>query len=142
MENTKITVCPLTANKTTANGNTYSLEALQALANGFHEDVGQGKHFLGGILSVPDLRAEYGIDLGKVSHEITDLRVEGDSLIAELTILGTQMGKLVKDLFSAGVALPTSICCTGRVVEEDGKKTVREQKFNGVNFFYPFGQKV
>ena len=48
------------------------------------------------------------VNLGNVSHLITDLWWEGDDLLGKIEILGTPSGNILKELFKSGVAVGIS----------------------------------
>ena len=48
------------------------------------------------------------VNLDKVSHLITDLKVEDNNVMGKATILGTPMGEIVKGLLEGGVQLGVS----------------------------------
>ena len=54
------------------------------------------------------------VNLDKVSHLITDLRMEGNDVVGKATILDTPMGQIVKGLLEGGVNLGMSIV-TGKL---------------------------
>ena len=76
-----------------------------------------------GELNHPDGPA---INLDKVSHRITNLRWEGNSVVGKALILDTPMGNIVKGLIKGGVKLGVSSRGMGSVESKDGSSYVRE----------------
>jgi hypothetical protein len=66
------------------------------------------------------------INLDKVSHRITNLRWEGNSVVGKALILDTPMGNIVKGLIKGGVKLGVSSRGMGSVESKDGTSYVRE----------------
>lgn len=76
-----------------------------------------------GELNHPDGPA---INLDKVSHRITNLRWEGNSVVGKALILDTPMGNIVKGLIKGGVKLGVSSRGMGSVESKNGTSYVRE----------------
>ena len=66
------------------------------------------------------------VNLDKVSHLITDLKMEGNDVIGKAQILDTPMGKIVKGLLSGGVRLGVSTRGMGSLVSRNGVNYVKE----------------
>lgn len=66
------------------------------------------------------------INLDKVSHRITNLRWEGNSVVGKALILDTPMGNIVKGLIKGGVKLGVSSRGMGSVESKNGTSYVRE----------------
>ena len=66
------------------------------------------------------------VNLDKVSHLITDLKMEGNDVIGKAQILDTPMGKIVKGLLSGGVRLGVSTRGMGSLESRNGVNYVKE----------------
>ena len=66
------------------------------------------------------------VNLDKVSHLITDLKMEGKDVIGKAQILDTPMGKIVKGLLSGGVRLGVSTRGMGSLENRNGVNYVKE----------------
>jgi hypothetical protein len=66
------------------------------------------------------------VNLDKVSHLITDLRLEGNNVVGKAQILDTPMGKIVKGLLDGGVQLGVSTRGMGSLEQKNGVMYVRE----------------
>ena len=66
------------------------------------------------------------VNLDKVSHLITDLKVEGNDVIGKAQILDTPMGKIVKGLLEGGVQLGVSTRGMGSLENRNGVAYVKD----------------
>ncbi len=66
------------------------------------------------------------VNLDKVSHLITDLKLEGNNVIGKAQILDTPMGKIVKGLLEGGVQLGVSTRGMGSLEQRNGVMYVKE----------------
>jgi len=66
------------------------------------------------------------VNLDKVSHLITDLKLEGNDVIGKAQILDTPMGKIVKGLLEGGVQLGVSTRGMGSLETRNGVNYVKE----------------
>lgn len=66
------------------------------------------------------------INLDKVSHLISDLRMEGNNVIGRAKILETPMGKIAKNFIEEGVRLGVSSRGLGSLVEKNGIMEVQD----------------
>lgn len=66
------------------------------------------------------------VNLDKVSHLITDLRMEGNNVIGKAKILDTPMGMIVQGLLEGGVQLGVSTRGMGSLVEKNGVMYVND----------------
>ena len=66
------------------------------------------------------------VNLDKVSHLITDLRLEGNDVVGRAQILDTPMGRIVKGLLEGGVQLGVSSRGMGSLVERNGVMYVQD----------------
>ena len=66
------------------------------------------------------------VNLDKVSHLITDLKLEGTDVVGKAQILDTPMGKIVKGLLEGGVQLGVSTRGMGSLESRNGVMYVKE----------------
>jgi hypothetical protein len=66
------------------------------------------------------------VNLDKVSHLITDLRMEGNDVMGKAQILDTPMGQIVKGLLEGGVQLGVSTRGMGSLEQRNGVNYVRD----------------
>jgi hypothetical protein len=66
------------------------------------------------------------VNLDKVSHLITDLKLEGNDVIGKAQILDTPMGKIVKGLLDGGVQLGVSTRGMGSLEQKNGAMYVKD----------------
>jgi len=66
------------------------------------------------------------VNLDKVSHLITDLKLEGNDVIGRAQILDTPMGKIVKGLLEGGVQLGVSTRGMGSLENRNGVAYVKD----------------
>ena len=66
------------------------------------------------------------VNLDKVSHLITDLKLEGNDVVGKAQILDTPMGKIVKGLLEGGVQLGVSTRGMGSLETRNGVNYVKE----------------
>ena len=66
------------------------------------------------------------VNLDKVSHLITDLKIEGNNVIGRAQILDTPMGKIVKGLLEGGVQLGVSTRGMGSLEQRNGVTYVKD----------------
>jgi hypothetical protein len=105
-ENHKLTVPVLKSNVINLNGRMYTDECLNQMVAAFKENAAEG-HPMFGELGYPDGRSFTSLD--KVSHQITELYAEGDTLFAELTVLDTPKGEELKTMIGDIVFRPRLI---------------------------------
>lgn len=70
-----------------------------------------------GIFGELDHPQTLNINLDRISHAITDLRMEGSNAVGRAKILGTPMGSIAKELIKSGVRLGVSSRGAGTVNE-------------------------
>ena len=66
------------------------------------------------------------VNLDKVSHLITDLRMEGNNVMGKARILNTPMGKIVQGLLEGGVQLGVSTRGMGSLEQRNGVMYVKD----------------
>ena len=97
------------------NGRIYRLPVLTREVNKFIEEKINQNRAVGELDHPPTPQ----INLDRVSHKITDLRIEGNDVIGTATILNTPTGKIVQALLEGGVSLGVSTRGLGDL-ESDG----------------------
>jgi len=103
------------------NGRIYESNVLHpAVERYIEEQVKTGRAV--GELNHPDGPT---INLDKVSHLITSLRIEGSNVIGKAKILDTPMGKIVKGLLEGGVKLGVSSRGMGSLETRNGVNYVK-----------------
>lgn len=98
------------------NGRVYPLTEITAA-------VKAGQHIItesNGIMGELDHPQTLSINLDRVSHIITELRVEGSNAIGKAKLLNTPMGNIAKELVKSGVAIGVSSRGAGAVNESGG----------------------
>lgn len=86
------------------NGRIYPKSIMEAAVGKYYNEQVKTKRAVG-ELNHPDGPT---VNLDKVSHLITDLKLEGDNVVGKATILDTPMGQIVKGLLEGGVQLGVS----------------------------------
>ena len=66
------------------------------------------------------------VNLERVSHMITSLTPDGKNFIGEAKIIGTPMGKIVKNLMDEGAKLGVSSRGMGSLEQKNGANYVRD----------------
>jgi hypothetical protein len=66
------------------------------------------------------------VNLDKVSHLITDLKMENNNVMGKARILDTPMGQIVKGLLEGGVQLGVSTRGMGSLEQRDGVMFVKD----------------
>jgi hypothetical protein len=64
--------------------------------------------------------------LDKVSHKITELKIEGNNVMGKARILDTPMGNIVKGLLEGGVQLGVSTRGMGSLEQRNGAMYVKD----------------
>ena len=104
------------------NGRIYPKATMEGAVNKYVTDqVKTGRAV--GELNHPDGPT---INLDKVSHLITDLRMEGNNVMGKARILETPMGKIVKGLLEGGVQLGVSTRGMGSLEQRNGVMYVKD----------------
>ena len=82
---------------TTQTGRLYPKEVVEEAMNEYRSNIDDGIAF--GELGTGDsVRAES--NLSKISHRVTDMRFDGDDLYAEIEIMSTPYGDMLKELLA------------------------------------------
>ena len=66
------------------------------------------------------------VNLQNVSHNVTKMGWEGDSLPGDVEVLGTPAGNILKELFKSGITLGISSRGMGTTRESEGKTLVND----------------
>lgn len=103
----------LKSNTVNLNGRMYTDECLEQIVTQFKQKVSDGVPMFG-ELGYPE-SADF-TSLDRVSHQVENLQVEGDTLFAEIKILDTPKGKELKTLLHGVVFRPRMI---GHVLEDN-----------------------
>lgn len=111
-----------TAEEPNRNNRVYSKTVMEKAVNKYvKEQVKTGRAV--GELNHPDGPT---INLDKVSHRITDLRMEGNNVMGKAFILDTPNGQIVKGLLDGGVRLGVSTRGMGSLEKRNGINYVKE----------------
>jgi len=110
------------ADKKNRNGRIYPKAIMENAVNKYVEDQVSKKRAVG-ELNHPEGPT---VNLDKVSHLITDLKLEGTDVVGKAQILDTPMGKIVKGLLEGGVQLGVSTRGMGSLVNRNGVAYVGE----------------
>jgi len=104
------------------NGRVYPKAIMERAVNKYVTEQVSKKRAVG-ELNHPDGPT---VNLDKVSHLITDLRMEGNDVMGKAQILDTPMGKIVKGLLEGGVQLGVSTRGMGSLEQRNGVAYVRD----------------
>lgn len=95
------------------NGRNYPLNEIANAVKFVQEKIEEGQP-IAGELNHPD---HLQIDLERVSHVITEIRMDGNNAVGKAKLLNTPMGNIAKGLVEGGVRLGVSSRGTGNVNE-------------------------
>ena len=104
------------------NGRIYPREVMeQAVAKYVDEQVSKDR-------AVGELNHPEGptVNLDKVSHKITELKIEGSNVMGRASILNTPNGMVVKGLLDGGVQLGVSTRGMGSLQNQNGAMIVKD----------------
>ena len=110
------------ADQKNRNGRIYPKPIMEKAVNTYVENQVSKKRAVG-ELNHPEGPT---VNLDKVSHFITDLKLEGNNVIGKAQILDTPMGKIVKGLLEGGVQLGVSTRGMGSLEQRNGVMYVKE----------------
>ncbi len=107
------------------NGRVYPKETLMREAKKYSDSFVQERRALG-ELDHPDSSV---VNLNNVSHNVLDMKFQGDDLIGTVEVLSTPAGNILKELFKSGIKLGISSRGMGSVKEvmREGGNTVEVQ---------------
>ena len=106
------------------NGRVYPKDILMREAKKYFENfIGQKRAM--GELDHPESSV---VNLANVSHNISDMKWNGDDLVGTVEVLGTPAGNILKELFRSGIKLGISSRGMGSVetVNEAGEDDTQE----------------
>ena len=95
------------------NGRNYPKSEIEKAVNVINERLATGESIMGEL----DHPQTLSINLDRVSHVLTEAKMEGSNAIGKMKIVDTPMGNIARTLISAGVKLGVSSRGTGRVAE-------------------------
>lgn len=93
------------------NQRVYPVTEISRAVNTINESIRRGESILGEA----DHPEELTINLDRVSHMITEMRMDGNNGIGKLKIVPTPMGNIIKTLLESGVKLGVSSRGSGNV---------------------------
>ena len=107
------------------NGRVYPKETLMREAKKYSESFVRERRALG-ELDHPDSSV---VNLNNVSHNVLDMKFQGDDLVGTVEVLSTPAGNILKELFKSGIKLGISSRGMGSVKEvmREGDNTVEVQ---------------
>jgi hypothetical protein len=100
-----------------ANGRVYPVREIERAVNAVNEQIKNGHPILGEVDHPDDLK----INLDRVSHVITEMKMDGANGFGKLKIIPTPMGQLITTMLESGVKLGVSSRGSGNVSEHDGR---------------------
>lgn len=104
------------------NGRVYPKSIMENAVNKYVKEQVEQKRAVG-ELNHPEGPT---VNLDKVSHLITDLKMEGNDVVGKAQILDTPMGKIVQGLLEGGVRLGVSTRGMGSIENRNGTNYVRD----------------
>ena len=104
------------------NGRIYPKPIMEKAVNKYVKEQVNAKRAVG-ELNHPDGPT---VNLDKVSHLITDLKMEGSDVMGKARILDTPMGQIVKGLLEGGVQLGVSTRGMGSLEQRSGTAYVKD----------------
>jgi len=99
-----------------ANERVYPVNEIANAVKTLNEQIANDYTVLGEADHPDDLK----INLDRVSHMITEMKMDGPNGIGKLKLLPTPMGKLIETMLTAGVKLGVSSRGSGNVNESNG----------------------
>ena len=103
------------------NGRVYTRKLLEREAKKYDELIDERRAL--GELDHPDSAV---VNLQNVSHNVTKMWWDGDSLKGQIEVLGTPAGNILKELFKSEITLGISSRGMGTTREADGKTLVND----------------
>ena len=103
------------------NGRVYTRALLEREAGKYQEMINDRRAL--GELDHPESSV---VNLQNVSHNVTKMWWEGDSLHGDVEVLGTPAGNILKELFKSGITLGISSRGMGTTRESEGKTLVND----------------
>lgn len=109
------------ADKDNKNGRRYPKKVMESEVNRYQELINE-KRSLGELGHPPNPT----VNLDKVSHLITSLRMEGTDVVGRAKVLDTPMGKIAQNFIEEGVRLGVSSRGLGSLKEINGVNEVQD----------------
>jgi hypothetical protein len=109
------------ASEQNQNGRVYTKPLLEREAGKYQELIDDRRAL--GELDHPESSV---VNLQNVSHNVTKMWWEGDSLLGSVEVLGTPSGNILKELFKSGITLGISSRGMGTTRESEGKTLVND----------------
>lgn len=98
------------------NGRTYPLAEISKAVEGAQRTITEHN----GIFGELDHPTTLTINLDRISHVITEMRMDGSNAVGKAKLLGTPMGGIARELVNSGVRLGVSSRGAGAVNESGG----------------------
>jgi hypothetical protein len=98
------------------NGRVYPLSEISMAVDNANRVIETTK----GIFGELDHPQTLTINLDRISHVITEMRMDGANALGRAKLLGTPMGNIAKELVKSGVAMGVSSRGAGTVTESGG----------------------
>lgn len=98
------------------NGRLYPITEISAALKGAEQRIREQKGLLGEL----DHPQTLTINLDRVSHVITEMKMQGSNAMGKAKLINTPMGNIAKELVRSGVALGVSSRGAGTVNESGG----------------------
>lgn len=118
------------ANSTNQNGRVYPKPVLQREAEKYAGTFVSERRALGEL----DHPESSVVNLANVSHNVLEMKWDGDDLIGKVEVLGTPAGNILKELFRSGIKLGISSRGLGSVQESAQNQTVVQDDFELIAF--------
>tara|TARA_B100001093_G_scaffold501401_1_gene552988 strand:- start:272 stop:907 length:636 start_codon:yes stop_codon:yes gene_type:complete len=109
------------ASEQNQNGRVYERSLLEREATKYNELIDDRRAL--GELDHPESSV---VNLQNVSHNVTKMWWEGDSLLGKVEVLSTPSGNILKELFKSGITLGISSRGMGTTRESEGKTLVND----------------
>ena len=109
------------ASEQNQNGRVYERSLLEREATKYNELISDRRAL--GELDHPESSV---VNLQNVSHNVTKMWWEGDSLLGKVEVLSTPSGNILKELFKSGITLGISSRGMGTTREHEGKTLVND----------------
>jgi len=96
---------------TNGNGRIYQLIEMQKVVEEASRKIASGQLIMGELQHPDNIK----INLEKVSHAITEMRMDGNNVVGKMKLLNTPTGNIAKAIMEGGVRLGVSSRGTGSV---------------------------
>ena len=98
------------------NGREYPLTEISQAVDSANKTIAETN----GIFGELDHPQTLNINLDRISHVITEMKMDGNNAVGRAKLLNTPMGNIAKELVNSGVALGVSSRGAGSVTESGG----------------------